>query len=372
MRRALVIIAALAVVAGCARTAESPQETGSPSTTPIASATVSLGEPSPPIATETPSEQPEHPIVLGAGDDAPHLLARRGTGFIALGGNHVWVSEDGLAWDSSETSGLDGGVVRVVERGDETLLAFGYALGRSTAFRAWTSTNGRNWQSTDLGMPRALIFLDIARGERGYVLVARALRSGASPEQLWFSNDAVKWELVYSTSDDESIAAAAAGPEGFVAVGQHGFRTGPPQGFVLASADGREWIRAAAGAVLVGAGSLWSVVPLHGDWVTSPLAVGAELPILWSPNGLDWEERASLPIELSDVGVLASLMSNGSRLFAAVADGGGRPLKSNLLTSLDGIAWSQTEVPLTDRRLFASSGGVDLFLVGDAVHIYRE
>ncbi len=42
--------------------------------------------------------------------------------------------------------------------------------------------------------------------------------------------------------------------------------------------------------------SLWSVVPLHGDWVTSPATVGTELPVLWSPDGLDWEERASLPV----------------------------------------------------------------------------
>jgi hypothetical protein len=101
------------------------------------------------------------------------------------------------------------------------------------------------------------------------------------------------------------------------------------------------------------------------------------LPILWSPNGLDWEERASLPIEREDVGVIASLMGNGSRLYAALADGGGRPASSVLLTSLDAIAWSPTEIPfapsgISVRWNFATAGGVDVFLVDGTVHIYRD
>ena len=47
--------------------------------------------------------------------------------------------------------------------------------------------------------------------------------------------------------------------------------------------------------------------------------------MMWSPNGLDWEVRTSLPIEEVDMGVIAYLMSNGSRLFAALANGGGQP-----------------------------------------------
>ena len=314
-----------------------------------------------------------HRVALRLEDDVPYLLARRGAGFIAIGDHHFWVSGDGLAWDADETLGLDSVVSRLVERGDGSLLAFGYAPGPD-AFRTWISRDGRSWQLTDLGLPPAFVFIDIARGERGYALVLRALLDDASPEQIWFSSDALEWELVYGTTDDESLAAVGAGPEGFVAVGQHGFRTGPSsRAFALASADGRQWITAADGAVLAGAGSLWSVVPLHGDWVTSPLMVGTELPILWSPSGLDWEERTSLPIEHVDMGVIAYLMSNGSRLFAAVANGGGQPVRSNLLTSLDGISWTQTEIPFVlNRWNMASAGGVDLFLVDGTVYLHRH
>ncbi len=203
-------------------------------------------------------------------------------------------------------------------------------------------------------------------------MVGRALRDDASPEQLWFSNDTVNWELVYGTSDDESLNTVGAGPEGFVAVGQHGFRTGPPRAFALASADGRQWITAPEDAVLTEAGSLWSVVPLHGDWLTSSLTVGTELPVLWSPNGLAWEQRTSLPIEHVDEGVIGYLMSNGARLFVAVAGGGGQPVESHLLTSLDGATWSETEIPIVaDRWSFASAGGVDVFVVDGTVYWRR-
>jgi hypothetical protein len=118
-------------------------------------------------------------------------------------------------------------------------------------------------------------------------------------------------------------------------------------------------------------------VPLYGDWVTSPATVGTELPILWTQNGLDWEERASLPVEREDVGVIASLMSNGSRLYAAVADGGGRPVSSVLLTSLDATALSPTEIPFAASEIsvrwnFATAGDVDVFLVDGRVHMHRD
>jgi hypothetical protein len=363
---AALVLASCAPAPASSVSASSAPVAVSPSGTP---AVTSSNAPTPAASNASPSPMA---VALGVEGDAPQFLTSRRTGVFALGVKHAWVSDDGLAWDLSEASLPDGVVVRLIERGDATLLAFGYASGPSGEFRTWTSADGGNWQAADVGLPSAFIFLDIGRGERGYVLVGRAILDGASPEQLWFSPDAINWEPMYSTSDDESLAAIGAGPEGFVAVGQQGFRTGPPRAFALASADGREWFRAAEGSALATAGSLWSVVPLEGDWVTSPATVGTDLPILWSPNGLDWEDRTSLPIERVDTGVIASLMSNGSRLYAAVADGGGQPVSSVLLTSLDGITWSETEIPHTDRWNFAAADGVDVFLVGDTMHTHRE
>ncbi len=379
MRSRTVAVGIALLLAACGEAAVSAPSTAAPtaasavSFSPVPTAASAFLSTTPAPA---PAGQPAHTVALRVDGDTPQFITRRGSGFIALGAEHVWVSDDGLAWDVSEASWPDGFAVRLVERGDGTLLAFGYAGdGRWSpdAFRTWTSADGRTWQAADVGLPQDFIFLDLGRGERGYVLVGRAILDDASPEQLWFSPDASSWEPVYGTSDDESLSAVGAGPEGFVAVGQHGFRTGPSsRAFVLASADGRQWTTAAEGAALADAGSLWSVAPLHGDWVTSPLTVGTDLPILWSPNGLDWDERASLPIEREDSGVIAYLMSNGSRLFAAVADGGGQSVTSGLLTSLDGIAWSETEIPLPGRWSFATAGGVDVFLVDGTLHIHRE
>ena len=373
--RGLVLGFAL-ILTACGGTADSANPGASIAASAASSAPPEASASTAPSATPAPAPttQPPDPVALGVDGDEPQFIARRGSGFVALGVEHIWFSEDGLAWDVSEASLPDGVVVRLVDRGDGTLLALGYAGdGRAPdSFRTWTSADGRIWQAADMGLPPAFIFLDIGRAERGYVLVGRAILADTSPEQLWFSPDADRWELVYSTGDSESLSAVGAGPEGFVAVGQQGFRTGPSRAFVLASGDGRQWIKAADGGVLADAGSLWSVAPLHGDWITSPLTVGTDLPILWSPNGLDWEARASLPIERQESGVIAYLMGNGSRLFAAVADGGGQAATSGLLTSLDGIAWSETEIPVTDRWQFATAGGVGVFLVDGRVYMHRD
>jgi hypothetical protein len=377
MRSRSLVLGIAVVLAACGGAAVSATPDASPTTPPAAPsvpAMVSASVVPSTTPTEAPTARAAPPVVLSVDGDAPQFVASRGSGFLALGAEHVWVSEDGVAWDVSEASLPDGVIVRLVERGDGTFLAFGYAGdGQATdSFRTWTSDDGRAWQATDGGLPQDFIFLDIGRGERGYVLVGRAILDGTSPEQLWFSPDAITWQLVYGTSDNESLAAVGAGPEGFVAVGQQGFRTGPSRAFVLATADGQEWLRPAEGGALADSGSLWSVVPLHGDWVTSPATVGTELPILWSPNGLDWEERTSFAIEREDVGVIASLMSNGSRLYAAVADGGGQALSSVLLTSLDASEWSETEIPLTEKWNFATAGGVDVFLVDGTVHVQSD
>lgn len=103
------------------------------------------------------------------------------------------------------------------------------------------------------------------------------------------------------------------------------------------------------------------------------LANRPKLPLADDPTG----QLDSLPVEREDVGVIASLMSNGSRLYGAVADGGGRPVSSVLLTSLDATAWSPTDIPfaasgISVRWNFATAGGVDVFLVDGRVHMHRD
>lgn len=115
----------------------------------------------------------------------------------------------------------------------------------------------------------------------------RALDDGGlNPEQFWHSPDPVSWDLVRETQLDQSIAAVGAGPEGFVAVDQWGWQTNNHRAFVVASSDGKSWIEApAADGALAAVGSLWTIVPLDGYWLTAPPTVDDELPVLWSAGG---------------------------------------------------------------------------------------
>jgi hypothetical protein len=322
----------------------------------------------------------------GAGDAAtlleengtsPTLITTWNDGFAALGEDLIWTSADGVTWDVAGTTGLDGVAVDFIERLDGSLLAFGYLeVQEPDSFRTWASTDGRTWAEVQI-LPGRFVFIDVASGGRGYVLAGRDLSDtgGANPDQLWYSPDALAWELVRDTRTDMMLAAVGAGPEGFVAVGQQGWQSGAPRGLVVASSDGRSWLEAPAEeSALSDAGSLWAVAAIEGDWVTVPLTTGDELPILWSANGLAWELRASLPVEPVDVGVMASLYSDGHRLFMGITDGGGRSVTAaDLLTSEDGASWIPTGIPRpTMSNTYAVSGDRTLFLVDGTVYEARD
>ena len=382
MKRAAPLMVVAVLVAGCGGAGEvsmSPAASGSPAPPSTSSSPdADFAAPSARVSTSpAPSDPPEGreegTRLEVDGRSATHVTAWRG-GFAALGEDLIWTSADGVTWEAAETTGIEGTVVDVVERGDSALLAFGYLEVRDTdAFRTWVSDDGVTWHEVE-ALPGEFVFLDVAYGGRGYVLAGRALldTGGPNPEQLWYSPDARTWELVRDTRTDKMLSAVGAGPEGFVAVGQQGWQSGDPRGLVVASGDGRTWVEAPAeDPALAGVGSLWTVAAVGGDWLTVPLTTGDELPILWSANGLAWEVKTSLPVEPVDVGVLANLYSDGSRLFMGIADGGGRTVTSaDLLTSDDAVSWSPTGIPRpTSPNAYAVSGAVTVFLVDGTVFV---
>ena len=316
---------------------------------------------------------------LDSQNGPPTLLTRRGDGFVAIGVDTIWTSPDGIAWHVAATTGIDGVVVDFVERSDGSLLAFGYADGEPIdALLTWSSPDGVTWREADAGLPQSSVFVDIARGDLGYLLAAHALSNdgGPNPYQLWYSPDAVSWELVRDSEVvDEAISAVGAGPQGFVAVGQQGWQSNDFRAFVVASSDGRNWIDAPADdGILSEVGSLWTIAPLGGDWLTAPLTVGTEMPVLWSANGLEWKRLTSMPIERSDVGAMLSFFSDGLRIYSDLVDGGGRPLgRSVLWTSVDAVDWTESPIPRAEHQLgFATTNGVTVFLVDGTVYVHRE
>lgn len=223
-------------------------------------------------------------------------------GWAAIGqaeaGAVVWQSADGVAWDEIVPTGLEDGVINhLVAIPDGRLLALGFRDDGSLGgvAEAWISSDGRDWQKTDLGIQGLLNAVDIAAGPLGLVIIGRAETNAAGRnEYAWHSEDGLDWARVWEAVDDEILAAVGAGPEGFVMVGQQRYEHGGnPIGVALASADGREWIEAPTDGP-VGLAGMWSVVPTGGDWVATSLG-GADINVLLSPNGLDWTADTAFP-----------------------------------------------------------------------------
>jgi hypothetical protein len=125
----------------------------------------------------------------------------------------------------------------------------------------------------------------VVQGDRGYL--AQVHDDASSGQELWFSSDGRGWVPLRVES---FRSGAAAGDEGFVAVGS---------GQVFASADGREWIEAAAPS------GMQSVAAVGPDWFGVSVVLPVEGPepgtaTLWfSANGLDWSEAGQLQLGTS-------------------------------------------------------------------------
>ena len=179
--------------------------------TPAASATSASG-----LASSTPSPQPlpsvvELPgshwrLVSGAlpgltGDQAywRPIFALPSGGFIALmvdsGNVRVFTSADGVAWDElAHLPGPLGATISDVTESHGTIVVVGSVGGKPglDAAVAWTTTDGRTWQSTSLSPADGSSAYTVAAGPGGF------LASGTGPEgvELWASADGLDWHSV--------------------------------------------------------------------------------------------------------------------------------------------------------------------------------
>jgi hypothetical protein len=362
------------------RQSAEPSETAEPT----ARASSPAPEASPPAAVEaTPEPAPtppplsgqlRHVATLADPDQSPTVLAAWRGGFIALGLETVWTSADGQDWQQADAHGLDGGhLVELVERVDGTLLVLGYMQTSPLGgvFRAWTSENSTQWAMTDLGLTDYFIVRDLAHGPRGYVLAGRepSDEPALNNEGLWFSADGTSWQVTHQPGEFQSISSVAAGPEGFVAVGQQDWSTNPSRAYVLASSDGVQWFEAdPSDAALSSTGSLWGIAPLGPDWLAAPSASGSELRVLRSATGLTWEVASSLTIDPpAEAGFVAEMFGDGVRVLSDV------PNAEFLWASTDGVQWHVTEVPVEapgggGQIRAATARGVTVVLVGGRVY----
>jgi hypothetical protein len=189
--------------------------------------------------------------------------------------------------------------------------------------------------------------------------------------ELWLSADARIWEVVRELPPTtgtvyQDIDAIAAGPEGFVAAGNR-----EPDVYVIASGDGREWFEAPP---ISGLGIVPAIAPLAGDWIMARGQTGP-LPVWFSPNGLDWEQVATLGSDSDPYRELSSLVSTGDRVFAQLtvfaASSDGNPV--GVWSSSDGTTWEEIGAASDLFLAGAASSGDTIVLVGTgAVFLVRR
>jgi hypothetical protein len=373
-RVALIGLLLFALV-GC-RAAAQPTTSSLPSSVPSAAATTS--------GSSAPSETPLASIATGAGLQWTEVgsfgeagtaeyatgVTRGAGGFVAVGNHYddppidgfgpigphegrIWVSPDGRSWAdvTPPDTFADAVLEHILTLSDDSLVAIGRVTvpvgndppdGDLEPLAAWESADGLIWRRVDSGLPPASAAQDVEQGRKGSLAALRA--ADGSVSQLWLSTDGRHWEQVYATVAGEVLTDIGAGLEGFIAAGYSG-QGDTAESFVIASSDGRDWIRSHSPPV-----DALRVAPLGADWIAiSPGSLSdAMSPVWFSTNGLEWSKVGTLALETirGDITCLeypARLDSAAGWLVVSmVLSGCGEAAFVNYgraLISLDGVSW---------------------------------
>jgi hypothetical protein len=176
-------------------------------------------------------------------------------GFLIVGSG-VWVSENGFDWHAlavpSEDPDLRAGTMLAAALGGPGYVAVG------SDNKAWFSTDGSDWTLAQVPPPPTQDFK--SRGfaaptvnmhgvvEAGEALVAWGSASlhtedrGMHVPVMWTSDDGQTWVNVLDPRDAELLTVAA-GPDGFVAIGEEWDAASGVRVVVRVSADGQSWER---------------------------------------------------------------------------------------------------------------------------------
>lgn len=212
-----------------------------------------------------------------------------GPGVIAVGadraGPQAWYSTDGITWELASVPATPEGVyidedhvdawMRDVAELDGRLIAVGSIAMRMgpNSYRydpvMWSSTDGRTWIQVPLDatvFTSTTEFRGIAAGPRGFVAVGQHLQPPSCCAEMpgvWWSPDGLRWRsvsqgnaaFVSTRNSDFGVHAIAAGPSGYVAVGLDSRCLYFPRACIVTeiavwvSSDGRTWSRVASDPV---------------------------------------------------------------------------------------------------------------------------
>jgi len=350
-----------------------PQPTASPTPAPSASGSLAptrTAAPSlpggslPPISTEPWSTLD---LVPASGNPQPAPVVAWSGGYLALGSDVVgfgpgaaWVSVDGRTWaqlpdatfgtpTSAAAAPAPDGVVVLTVREDGTA-------------KAWHSTDGVTWTSSQASAPRALEAGDIAGSSNSIVVIDQG-----SPPGLERSTDGTSWQPVLLPGASTAIVTAlTAFGSGFVAVGNDPSGQGSPVAWW--SSDGLTWnlatvpshpgdafteVHAGATGLIAmsqtndvpGVTTFWTSPDGGRSWQPSdsPLGVGQQSEGAGNPNG--------------------QFTGDGTRLLGYGIRADGQP--TEYWTSTDATTWSK--LTLTGDTAAANAGSVTPTLLRDGI-----
>jgi hypothetical protein len=217
----------------------------------------------------------------------------------------------------------------------------------------WLASPGGQWAPAGLKLPtswRSGALLSVVHGGSGWLTVGRARKQAPDQSVILMSASGTSWATAPGagplTAPGSSLAAAAAGPAGYVVVGSTlaGGRTAPAAWF---SADLSTWAVAPLGGAADG-GQMLAVTAARSGYVAAGMA--GDSPAVWtSTGGSDWRLR-TLPRPAGAAGaVLTEVTAIGDKVVAIGSEyrgaAAGTPVPFAAVSADGGRTWRESVLP---------------------------
>jgi hypothetical protein len=209
----------------------------------------------------------------------PTKIAGGPNGWVAVGPNSVWTSQNGATWTLALATGLPtqaGDTVNTVTRTANGFLAAG---GNGNTPVVWTSANGSTWQRTTPNLANGEPIEEAAATGNGIVI--------ASKTAAWRSTTGTTWTPVTipTTGAQNTLTGIAPLGNGFVAIRPG---TTDSQAIAYTSANGQTWTTSAT--IQTGNGAALTVHELTGSSTGAAITGSADgqLFAFITANGTTW------------------------------------------------------------------------------------
>jgi hypothetical protein len=284
-------------------------------------------------------------VAVGEAGGAPAIWSRTGRGAWSL----VSGAPPAAAAGSQELTSVAHGPAGWLATGDtvSAATATGTATGTAQHPVVVTSADGTTWQAAPGTFGGANVSASqAAAGRSGYVIVGAGVTAAGTFPAAWWSGDLGTWSRAGGPAPGAAalggagqMLGVAAGPSGFVAVGQRGIHPA-----VWTSGDGQTWHAASLPVPAGQVGAELQQVAVSGRRVvalgekTSASGAGAAFAEVSADGGATWRP-APLPAPHGPATVTAVTAAAGG--FTAVGTYG-RPGHLNVAvwTSPDGARWT--------------------------------